>query len=145
MPHQMLAAMFGRRPPPRLEIGLFRNDVRSVHVWVRNVGAGVARSRFVRVRIDRGADNDAFTCNVSPGWDDRGLGSGRAGGWHVRAAMAQGMLYPDEARIVSVLQFLREAPGIEALLQCEDAAPIRIARDRLETRVGETVWISTSD
>ena len=122
MPHQILAAMFGRRPVPRLELGLQRFGVRQVQVWVRNVGGGVARRSFVRLRIDRGQDNDAFASSVHQGWDDK-----RSADSPVSASLPyQDALFPEEQRAVFSLQFLRTNPRITALLQCEDAPPVRI-------------------
>lgn len=49
MPHQILGALFGRRPPPQLRVGIERRDeIGSTNVHVENVGRGAAAGTFVR-------------------------------------------------------------------------------------------------
>jgi Putative DNA-binding domain len=51
-PHAILAGMFGRRPPPRLRLGVCREANGEGSIFVRNHGRGIARDVFVRLTID---------------------------------------------------------------------------------------------
>jgi hypothetical protein len=49
MPHSLLAALFGRRPTPRLAVRIVRTELGRVGIWVENSGPGSARSPYVRI------------------------------------------------------------------------------------------------
>jgi hypothetical protein len=52
MPHQILAAMFGRRPPPRFRVGVHCSSDRKYVLLVENVGRGAAATPFVRLKVE---------------------------------------------------------------------------------------------
>lgn len=67
MPHSILAALFGRQPPPVLRFELNYNAfVGCINLWMLNVGRGVADDVLVRVSV-READNSTLAHEVHRG------------------------------------------------------------------------------
>jgi hypothetical protein len=74
MAHQLLAAMFGRRPHPDLQLGFALasdDEPATVHVYVRNVGRGTSSQPFVKLRFEGGDDYTNVLFSPREYWEDR--------------------------------------------------------------------------
>lgn len=76
MPHPLLAAMFGVRPPPKLHLSLYRiqDGFNRLRLTVKNVGRGSATGLLIRFRLNRGENifwNHAACAET--GWSSYGI------------------------------------------------------------------------
>lgn len=137
MPHQVLAAMFGRRPAAQLRVGVeFREGARVV-VHVKNVGRGAAIAAFVRLRLN-GQNPDSFS--AIGGWQDRHAG---LLGWNVGYGLPAGeLIYPEEARMVGSFRHGGDEKEIAVRIDCENGQPIEDVR-QVKLQPGTIEWFGT--
>lgn len=145
MPHQVLAALFGRRPHARLRLGLARKDARKVQLLVGNTGRGTAALPFVRVRIDREGDADTMTFEPREPWRDRRDDvylAGHGDAWDAAIALPpEQRLYSGEVRLAGTFEFVRDNPIIRARIDSDGSPPASV--DQRITLTGGVTWLDS--
>lgn len=147
MSHQLLAAMFGRVPPPRLRLGAVRTPAdKHVRFFVDNVGRGCAVLPFVRMRVV-GFSAEGFQATAYWGWSDRRqnialVGHGEE--WPFAFCLEEkGRIYPGEQRLLTMLPPLPDSVTIQARLDCDGAMPVRIDET---IQLSDTIqWLGSHD
>lgn len=126
MPHQILAALFGRRPPPQLRVGIEKRDDYAIAVHVKNIGRGAAAGTFVRLNVSPG--QSPHNIHQVGSWKDRRLDV-TGSGWDLAFAHpAEELLYPGESRIAGVYQQAGEERRITIRVDCANAPPVEDSR-----------------
>lgn len=134
MPHQILAAMFGRRPLPNLRVGLERDsDGRTAIVHVENRGKGAAQAVFVRFMFDHSGNSRS-----RGSWHDK-RNDVSFRGWKVAFALSSDeWIYPGETRNPGTF----DLPGdreVTARVDCANAPPNEV--QQLATlEQGKVLW-----
>jgi hypothetical protein len=140
-----LAAMFGRLPPPKLELHVERQSTTQFTFYAANVGRGAARRTRVRIAF---LGRDAVTL-ITPaeagawpvdamalGWDsDEADGWRQINLWSPRvgirtyAAVHDELLYPDDHVRVARINFGRAfgVLHVTVRIDCEGAAPVKVS------------------
>ena len=130
MPHSLLADRFGRRPPPKLRIGLSR-ELRNVNLYVGNIGRGYAESVYLRAELVRPENFSSINGSIEkpfefvthipvPGKPDMALHS---------AKMTR-ILYPDEWQKAMTFDLpLLSRVIVNARLDAIGAQPIMFRRE----------------
>lgn len=143
MPHQILAASFGRRQPPHLRVGVEKTDASgsTIRVHVMNVGRGAAHGTFVRLKVLPGQQPD--TIRGYGAWVDRKLdvvGSG----WDIAFAHpATELLFPGESRVAGSYRQSAEERTITVRVDCANGQPVEVTRT--VTLVPNTIeWFDTA-
>jgi hypothetical protein len=146
VPHNLLASLFGLRPPPVLELALVRRDLRAVRVQVRNVGSGAAAHVLVRMRVPPSGSPVRLDFECFRPWESR-HGEVWIDGepaWDGVAAYAGRILYPDSRLIAGTFgNLLPNEVRLEARLDAEGMRPVVIERQVAITT--EPVWIGGED
>jgi len=136
MPHQVLAAMFGRRPSPQLRFGVERHDGRTLLLHVENVGRGAAVAPFVRLKFN-GRYNNVFEYGS---WQNKTSDVSGAG-WKLAFALPVGdLIYPGESRNIAAIDVGGNEPEFTVRLDCENAHPIEVSR-RVTIPKATIVWL----
>lgn len=143
MPHQILAALFGRVPQARLRIG-FDRDESNIRVFMRNEGTGTAVQPFVRFELMTvGADRTPVQMDYRSPWEMRThylwTGADRER-WSVAAGLpSEHLIYPDEVRLVG--HFPRPTdPKVRARIDSAGAPPRLFGWQQLELGT-EIKWL----
>jgi hypothetical protein len=125
MPHQYLAAMFGRRPHPRLRLGLQRKDTRNAYIHVENVGHGAAMTPFVRLKFEF----EGQSIVTRGAWLDRRNDVVGPAGWKIGFSLPPGeLIYPQESRIVAAFDFPGDDREVTVRVDCENAQPLECTK-----------------
>jgi len=143
MPHQILASLFGRRPPPQLRVGIEqKDDIHSIIVHVGNVGRGAAAGTFVRLKVLPGQFPNAI--HEIGTWKDRRLdvvGSG----WDLAFAHpADELLYPGESRVAGTYRQTAEERTIIVRVDCANAPPVQVTRT-VKLELNKIEWFSAPE
>ncbi len=150
MSHQLLSAMFGRRPHPRFRVGLYWREDDLILVKLENIGPGAAVMPMLRLRlVDRSNSYEPFglgSINEYP-WENRHQeilhGAGENWDLAVLLPMAH-RLYRGEARIAASIKLFGTSPLICVRVDCENAPPHE-AEDRLVLAKGQTTWMQRDE
>lgn len=138
MPHQILAASFGRRPFPRLRFGVERQEDRRLLLHVENVGRGPAVAPFVRLKFATGFGN-VFERGS---WRDKKFDVASAG-WKLAFALPMGdLIYPGERRNIAAIDVPGEEHEFTVRLDCENAQPIELT-ERVKLQMNAIVWLES--
>jgi hypothetical protein len=143
MPHQILGALFGRRPIPQLRVGIEkRDDMHSIAVHVENIGRGAAISTFVRLKVTPGQQPN--NVHEVGSWTDRRrdvVGSG----WDLAFAHpANELLYPGESRIAGVYQQFANERTIRVRVDCANGIPVDVTRT-VELELKKIEWFPVTE
>lgn len=130
MPHQILAASFGRRPSPLLRVGIEQADpldgTKPIRVHVMNTGRGAAQGCFVRLKVYPGQNPDSIVPRGS--WNDR-KGDVAGSGWDIAFAHpADEMLYPGESRVAGSYRQSADERKITIRVDCANGQPVEVTR-----------------
>lgn len=127
MPHQILAAMFGRRPFPRFRVGLSRNGDGSVAVRLQNVGAGMAVMPLLRLQvIPPRTEPWGLSSTPAMHWQDRrtDITHGTEEPWDLVALLPKEFrLYPGETRIAAHCRLDSYRRTMRIRVDCDHALP----------------------
>lgn len=132
MPHQLLAAMFGRRPFPRFRVGFSRNGDGSVKVLLHNFGPGMAVMPLLRVHVKR--EHERVDAKEIPGlrsqaamyWNDRlsDILHGTDELWDVAVLLPDEFrLYPNETRFAVTIKPESFSRTVRVRVDCDNALP----------------------
>lgn len=139
-PHSILAGMFGRRPPPRLRLGVCREANGEGSIFVRNLGRGIARDVFVRLTIDDVHRQNIMLPAGVTGWKRERPTRMRATPVYMHGVRGELPLHAlDTVRIASFAQSDSGARVfISARIDAEGMEPVRSLHGRLaQRRVGD--------
>ena len=130
MPHQILAASLGRRPPPQLRVGVEQVDpldgTKPIRVHVMNTGRGAAQGAFVRLKVFPGQNPDSIRAYGS--WVDR-KADVIASGWDIAFAHpATELLFPGESRVAGSYRQHAEERKITIRVDCANGQPVQVTR-----------------
>jgi hypothetical protein len=130
MPHQILAASFGRRPPPRLRVGIEQCDpldgTKPIRVHVMNTGRGAAQGTFVRLKVLPGQNPDSIRPFGS--WVDRGRDV-QGSGWDIAFAHpSDELLFPGESRLAGAYRQSAQERKITVRVDCANGLPVEVTR-----------------
>jgi hypothetical protein len=142
MPHPLLAAMFGRRPPPRLRVGIEQKDKSPSTIWVHveNAGRGAAAGTFVRLKVRPGQNPDSIHAIGS--WVDR-CNDVRGAGWDIAFGHpTDELLFPGESRVAGVYRQSANERTIKVRVDCVNGQPVEITRT-VTLEVGQIEWFES--
>jgi hypothetical protein len=143
--HQWLAAMFGRRPDPKLRLGFARNDYSIIDVVIQNAGNGSAVLPFVRFTVRRGTGQAIRVEGWSP-WRTvpAYTWAGDANDWEAAVMLPhEHRLYAGETRKIGEFKFSGD-PTLLARIDC-DGAPATLIDWQEVSLVGhEVCWLRSN-
>lgn len=127
MPHQILAASFGQRPPPQLRVGVEKKDTSgTIKVHVMNTGRGAAQGAFVRLKVLPGQIPD--TIQAYGTWVDRKRDV-QGSGWDIAFAHpATELLFPGETRVAGSYRQSADERKITIRVDCANGQPVEVTR-----------------
>jgi hypothetical protein len=105
--HAILAALFGRQPPPVLHLA-FATDPEGFGVaYLVNAGRGIADAACVRLSLSLTTGSDVFDARFGPGagWENHPVSSYRGAPSYRRGLRSFQTIYPDDT--VTLLNFDR--------------------------------------